>query len=57
MTQSDFYPASTSNQTTEEHYNAMIGQTNRGTCSKVIQRVLRHNGRYQYFTYHLTYKS
>jgi hypothetical protein len=57
MTQSDFYPASTSNQTSEEHYNAMIGQTNRGTCSKVIQRVLRYNGSYQYFTYHLTYKS
>lgn len=47
------FPATNSNQITEEYYNVLIGQINRGTCSKKVCRVLRSNGSYKYFTYHL----
>lgn len=49
----DIYPASQSNAITEEYYNFLVGQVNRGTCSHKVSRVLRRNGTYTYFTYHL----
>ncbi len=47
------FPARRSNEITEEYYNFLIGQVNRGTCSHKVSRVLRHNGTHSYFTYHL----
>ena len=46
------FPASTSNQITEEYYNSLIGQINRGTCSLKVAKIRRQNGSHVYFTYH-----
>ncbi len=53
MANTIIYPASTSNQITKDYYNALIGQINRGTCSKQVQRVIHQNGTHTYETYHL----
>ena len=45
------FAASTSNQITAEYYFCLIGQINRGTCSKSVSKVERRNGTY---SYHLT---
>lgn len=47
------FPATRSNQITEEYYMLLVGQINRGACSKKVCRVLRENGTHKYFTYHL----
>lgn len=41
------------NQITSEYYYVLIDQINRGTCNKVVRRVMRTNGSHTYFTYHL----
>jgi hypothetical protein len=48
MTVYPVYPASVSNQITEEYYFVLIGQINRGTCSLRVVKLLRRNGRYSY---------
>ncbi|GAB6552570.1 hypothetical protein bcgnr5378_05730 [Bacillus cereus] len=53
MKESNVYPASVSNQITEEYYFVLVGQINNGTCSKKVGKVLRKNGSYEYITYHL----
>jgi hypothetical protein len=53
MKESNIYPASVSNQITESYYFALVEQINNGTCSKEVGKVLRKNGSYEYFTYHL----
>ena len=53
MREYDIFPASTSNQITEEYYMFLVEQINRGTCSKKVQRVLHKNGNYKYFTHYL----
>ncbi len=55
MANTNIYPASTSNQITKDYYNALIGQINRGTCSKQVQRVIHQNGTHTYETYHLVF--
>lgn len=47
------FPASTSNQMTEEYYNFLVGQINRGVSKHKVCRVLHQNGSHKYFTYHL----
>jgi hypothetical protein len=47
------FPASSSNQITESYYFSLIGQINRGTCSKKVSKILRRSGNHTYFTYHL----
>ena len=47
------FPATTSNQITKDYYYFLIGEINRGTCTKKVCEVLRKNGNYQYNTYHL----
>lgn len=54
MTESYIFPVSTSNQITEGYYYSLVGQINRGTCSKRVCKVLRRNGTHTYTTYHLT---
>lgn len=54
MREYSMFPATRENQISEEYYNGLIGQINRGTCSKRVQRILRRNGSHTYFTYHLT---
>lgn len=49
----DMYPATISNQISEEYYLALIGQINKGTCSKQVSKILRYDGSHSYFTYHL----
>jgi len=44
---------SASNQITSGYYFCLIGQINRGTCTKPVVSVLRQNGTHTYFTYHL----
>jgi len=44
---------STANQITASYYHCLVGQINRGTCSKVVRAVLRQNGSHSYYTYHL----
>lgn len=39
---------SASNQITVGYYMALVGQINRGTCSKIVSKVLRQNGEYSY---------
>ena len=46
-------PASTSNQITKDYYYSLVEQINNRTCSKKVSKVLRKNGNYEYFTYHL----
>jgi hypothetical protein len=53
MREYNMFPATTANQITKEYYHVLIGQINNGTCSKKVQQVLRKNGSYSYFTYHL----
>lgn len=53
MREYDTFPASTSNQITEEYYMFLVGQISRGTCSKKVQKVLHENGNHKYFTFHL----
>lgn len=53
MKESNVYPASISNQISESYYFTLVEQTNNGTCSKKVGKVLRENGSFQYFTYHL----
>lgn len=53
MREYNIFPASISNQITKEYYDVLIGQINNGTCSLQASRVLRRNGSYEYFTYHL----
>jgi len=48
------FPATRSNQITAEYYFCLVGQINRGTCSKSVQRVTHYNGSHSYDTYHLT---
>lgn len=47
------FPATTSNQISSEYYFVLVGQINRGTCTKQVAKILRTNGSYTYFTYHL----
>ena len=47
------FSASISNQITKEYYDSLIGQINNETCSKQVSKILRKNGSYEYFTYHL----
>lgn len=49
----NIYPASRSNEITKEYYNFLVGEMNRGTTKKKVSRVMRRNGSYVYFTYHL----
>ncbi|GAB6439318.1 hypothetical protein bcgnr5369_00170 [Bacillus cereus] len=53
MKESNLYPASLSNQITASYYFTLVEQINNGTCSKKVGKVLRKNGSYEYFTYHL----
>lgn len=53
MKMQNIFPASTSNQITKDYYNTLVGQINRGTCSKQVQRVIHQNGTHTYETYHL----
>lgn len=45
--------ASASNQITAGYYFCLTDQINNGTCSKKVCQILRRNGSYEYFTYHL----
>lgn len=47
------FPATRSNEITYDYYCVLVGQITRGTCNKKVSKVLRHNGSYRYFTYHL----
>jgi hypothetical protein len=49
----DIFPATSSNQITAEYYFCLVGQINRGTCSKKVQKITRRNGSHTYETYHL----
>lgn len=53
MYKHDIFPVSQSNQITKAYYNCLIGQVNNKTSSQEVQKVLRTNGNYNYFTYHL----
>jgi len=53
MREYDTFPASESNQMNKEYYYVLVEQINNGTCSKKVSKVLRENGSYKYFTYHL----
>lgn len=53
MKESNLYPVSLSNQITASYYFTLVEQINNGTCSKKVGKVLRKNGSYEYFTYHL----
>lgn len=53
MTEQNLFPANGGNQITKDYYMFLVGQINRGTCSKKVCRVLRQNGNHKYFTYHL----
>lgn len=53
MMQYKIYPPSISNQITAEYYFHLIGQINRGTCSKKAIKIIHRNGSYIYETYHL----
>ena len=53
MREYEIFPASDSNQITEEYYMVLVGQINNGTCSKKVSQVIHRNGSYIYFTYHL----
>jgi hypothetical protein len=47
------FQASRNNQITAEYYFCLVGQINRGTCSKKVQKITRRNGSHNYETYHL----
>lgn len=53
MDYDNIFPTSTANQITEEYYNFLVGEMNRGTTKLKVQKVLHRNGSYIYFTYHL----
>lgn len=53
MMQYKIYPPSISNQITAEYYFHLIGQINRGTCSRKAIKIIHRNGSYIYETYHL----
>ncbi len=53
MREYDIHAATTSNQITAEYYFTLVGQINRGTCTKKVQKVTHKNGNYVYETYHL----
>lgn len=53
MKEGNIYAASISNQITEDYYYTLVEQINNGTCSKKVSKILRRNGTYLYFTYHL----
>ena len=53
MKKYNLFPPTTNNQISKEYYYSLIGQVNRGTCSKLVQAVNRNNGSYKYITYHL----
>lgn len=53
MKESNIYPVSTGNRITKGYYYSLVEQINNGTCSKKVSKVLRKNGGYEYFTYHL----
>jgi len=53
MREYEIFPASDSNQITEDYYMVLVGQINNGTCSKKVSQVIHRNGSYIYFTYHL----
>lgn len=53
MKELGIFPATISNQITEEYYLFLVGQMNRGTTSQKVQKVLHENGTSKYFTYHL----
>lgn len=44
---------SISNQITKGYYYTLVDQINNGTCTKEVIKILRKNGNYIYFTYHL----
>lgn len=54
MKELNLYPSRVSNQITESYYYTLIEQISNGTCSLRVSKVLRKNGKCQYFTYHLT---
>jgi len=46
--------ATTANQITANYYFCLVGQINRGTCSKKVTKITHHNGADNYYdTYHL----
>ena len=47
------FPASRSNEITEGYYFHLIGEINRKVTTKKVHKILRKNGSYTYFTYHL----
>ena len=49
MMQYKIYPPSI----TAEYYFHLIGQINRGTCSRKAIKIIHRNGSYIYETYHL----
>lgn len=53
MIETNIYPVSTGNQITKGYYYSLVEQINNGTCNKQVSKVLRRNGKYEYFTYHL----
>lgn len=46
-------PATRANEITKDYYFFLVGQINRGTCSKQVCKILRKNGSWEYYTYHL----
>lgn len=53
MKELNIFPATTGNQITEDYYYFLIGEINRGTTTKRVQRMLHKNGSHEYCTYHL----
>lgn len=51
MKATHIFPARTSNQITKEYYGVLVGQINRGTCSKNVTKLIDKQGNE---TYHLT---
>lgn len=49
----NIYPVSNSNQITEGYYFTVVEMMNNNTTNLKVSKVLRRNGSYEYFTYHL----
>lgn len=47
------YPATTSNQISAGYYFTVVEMMNNNTTNLRVSKVLRQNGSYHYFTYHL----
>ena len=53
MREYNTFPATRSNEITKGYYFHLVGEINRGVCSKQVQRAFRTNGSHTYETYHL----